>query len=171
MSSIYLPLTNSYVGGCNITLQSFVGPTGPSGPTGATGPIGPTGPYNLNTYSTSYILDRVNTSSATVPNGHVSCNNTNFEFCSFLYPSQYSTQGIDFWQQSLISTWRTGDKISIQKTYDGSKVLNYTLTGDAFYSFGFQVPVVTDFYNGTINNNDDIIFTYIPQTRDGATGQ
>ena len=45
MSSIYQPLTNSYIsgGGCNITLNSFVGPTGATGATGIQGITGATG--------------------------------------------------------------------------------------------------------------------------------
>lgn len=159
----YLPLTNNYAGGCSITLQSFIGPTGPTGIQGATGP------YNFNTFSTNYIANRV-ISTPNPPFQSVCCDTTDFRTCSLLFPAQFSLQGIDFWIQSQISTWRTGDKISIQKAYDASNVVNYTLTADVFYSFSFQVPVVVDSFDGLINDGDEVIFTYIPVSRDGATG-
>lgn len=164
--SSYLPLTNNYGGGCCITLNSFVGPTGP---VGATGIQGPTGPYNFNTYSTSYLLDKITTTPNPVFQS-INCDTGNFTFCNFLYPSLFSLQGIDFWQQSQIFNWKAGDTISIQKAYDADNVINYTLTADAFYSFTFQVPVQVDYVNGTILNGDEVIFTIIRQGIQGATG-
>jgi len=180
MSNSYLALINEQGAGCNtsIVLNSIIGPsgpkgdtgfTGPTGSTGATGPIGPTGPYNFNTYSTNYIANRI-INTPNPPFQSICCDTTDFTNCSLLFPALLSLQGIDFWIQSQISTWKTGDKISIQKAYDASNVVNYTLTADAFYSFSFQVPVVVDSFTGLINNGDEVIFTYIPQGPIGATG-
>lgn len=164
--SNYQALSNTYGSGCCITLNSIIGPTGA---TGVTGIQGETGPYNLNTFSTNYIANRV-ISTPNPPIQQICCDTTDFRTCSLLFPAQLSLQGIDFWIQSQISTWRTGDKISIQKAYDASNVVNYTLTADAFYLFSFQIPVIVDDFTGVINDGDEIIFTYIPISRDGATG-
>jgi len=147
-------------------------PPGTPGPTGSTGPIGPTGatgPYNFNTLSTNYIANRI-INTPNPPLQSVCCDTTDFRTCSILFPALLSLQGIDFWLQSQISTWKAGDKISIQKAYSPSNVVNYTLTANAFYSFSFQVPVVVDTFTGIINNGDEVVFTYIPKGPIGPTG-
>jgi hypothetical protein len=170
--SNYQALSNLYGGGCCITLNSFTGPQGETGPTGFTGPqgdTGPTGPLSLQTYETTYIADTTS-SSVFVPSGFIRCIGLDFSTTSELLPAQFSSQNIDFYIQSGMANWNTGDKISISVVNSGSNICNYTLTAPPYYASGFHIPVNIDSSSGSILNDDPVLFTYIPLGPIGPTG-